>query len=184
MTLVKAHATEFSEEFGFFANGNVRFMDGTVIQASSRLHLSPVLKVLAHWMDKTAKVSCAVADTPLKKVVGLQSYQTLAPKEGLYFPYEDYMDVTFHQGSVPFGLDVIFLRDFHVAQLERNTIVGSTDRWRCERCDGVIEVNANFCEKHGIDEGDQVLISAVSEQDIKELEYQRVADLRAMELAI
>ena len=184
--LVKAHATDFVQEFGFLLDGKVRFMDGTTIKASKQLCLSPVQRVIIRWMERDARVSCAIADTVAAKAQGLQDYRYLESDEGMYFPYPDYMDVTFHQGSVPFGLDLIFLRssqpdpgsraESYVVQIEANTKVGSTDKWTCKACDGVIEVNANYCEAHGICAGDQILMSAVSDTDLQELAEQKRAD--------
>ncbi len=175
--LVKAHATDFVQEFGFLLDGNrVRFMDGTTVKASRQLCLSPVRRVIARWMEREARVCCTVADTPTAKIMGLQNYTKLAADEGMYFPYADYMNVSFHQGSVPFSLDILFLRDSSVARVQASTQVGSSDKWSCNDCDGVIEVNARYCAKHGIQEGDQILLSAVSDTDLAELEQQKIAD--------
>lgn len=185
--LVKAHATDFVQEFGFLLDGNrVRFMDGTVVRASRQLCLSPVRRVIARWMEREARVCCTVADTPSQRITGLQGHAGLAVDEGMYFPYQDYMNVTFHQGSVPFGLDIVFLRDSHVVRVQADTQVGSSDKWCCADCDGVIEVNARYCAQHGIQEDDRILLSAVSDTDLAEMEQQRVADatLGAYEEAI
>lgn len=175
--LVKAHGGDFAEEFGFLLEGSkIRFMDGSVAKTSSSMQLSPVQKVVVRWMNRDARIRCDIADTATKKIEGLQNYTKLGANEGLYFPYSDYMNVTFHQGDVSFGLDLMFLRDSEVIQLQENTRVGSTEKWSCEACDGVIEVNASFCSNHSIRIGDKVLISAVSDTDIVEKKREKFED--------
>jgi uncharacterized membrane protein (UPF0127 family) len=119
-------------------------------------------------VEKDVKVSCDLADTDEKKRVGLQSYPTLPRSKGLYFPYPGCSDVTFHQGSVAYPLDLIFLRDSNIIQLELGTRVGGSDLWSCSDCDGVIEVNSGFCKKHNVQVGDQLILMAFSQADIDE----------------
>jgi hypothetical protein len=93
----------------------------------------------------------------------------------MYFPYPGCSDVVFHQGSVPFSLDLIFLRDGKVAKLQVDTQVGSTDKWGCPDCDGVIEVSNGYCKTNGVNEGDEVVIWAYSQHDIDSYKKDRKA---------
>jgi len=170
--LVKSHSNEFLDEIGLISRDqhHIHFMDGNVIKNSIQLKLSPVVRVSARWMYKDVKLRCKIADTISKKRMGLQGCPSLAWDEGMYFPYSDYTDVTFHQGMVPYSLDIIFMRDFNIIGMEKKTKVGSSNKWECDSCDGVIEVNGGFCDIGEIQENDRVLINAVSERDVLELE--------------
>ncbi len=172
--LVKSHSNSYLEEFGLLSpNGKeVYFIDGEVAKVSS-LKLSSVVKIIATWMDKDIKVKCKIADTVSKKRIGLQGYSKLEENRGMYFPYSDYTDVTFHQGTVPFSLDILFLRDSEIINTVEKTKIGSCERWECYNCDGVIELNGGFCDRNGVSVDDQILISAVSNIDINELNLEK-----------
>lgn len=86
------------------------------------------------WHDKSASVRrvvhiagepiiCEVADTHVKQAQGLQGTPKLAQGEGMLFPYDKPKDVTFHMGSVPYPIDLIFVTK--TASLEQETV----DAW-------------------------------------------------------
>ncbi len=179
--LVKSHSNEFIDEVGIISRDAqyVHFMHGDTVNNSKGLKLSPVEKVSARWMYKEIRVKCKVADTISKKRLGLQGCNRLAEDEGMYFPYEDYTDVTFHQGMVPYSLDIIFLRDSQIIGIQEQTVVGSLEKWGCLGCDGVLEVNGGFCQLKGACENDEILINAVSKLDLIELEAERQYDCLA-----
>lgn len=174
--LVKSHCNEFLDEFGLVSQDRryIHFMDGSVVNNSNKLKLSPVIRANARWMYKDIKVKCKIADTVSKKRIGLQGCCKLESNEGMYFPYLDYTDVTFHQGSVPFSLDIIFLRDFKIIGMKERTKVGSYDKWECFNCDGVIEVNGGFCKANSVCDDDQILVNTISERDVVELEQEQI----------
>jgi uncharacterized membrane protein (UPF0127 family) len=145
----------------------VHMFESGIVPVTGKLRTEPVVQVRALWMDRNAKVTCDVADTDHKKRIGLQSYKSLAEDHGLYFPYPGCSDVKFHQGSVPFSLDLIFLRDGCVAGIKAHTVVGSKDLWGCNDCDGVIEVNSGYCDANEVTEGDRIIVCAYSASDIE-----------------
>jgi len=169
--LVKSHLKpEYSESFGVLSEdrGMFIFMDEDPVKVSKALigSLSPVVSMNILWLNKDLWVTCDVASSEEDRRVGLQSYKQLEDKHGLYFGYPGGADVTFHQGSVRFPLDVLFLREDEIVQIETNTRVGYDDHWSCKNCDGVIEVNAGFCNKYEVDLGDIVALFANSERDV------------------
>lgn len=175
--LVKSHCLDYAEDFGLLVDGQVHLYDsGPVSKTSKDLQLSPVVRLNALWMDRDLKVKCEIADTIDKKVLGLQGHTKLKNNCGMYFPYEPFSKVSFHQGMVPFSLDLIFICESQIIQTEKRTIVGSSDKWVCEECDGVIEVVGGWCDKNEIEVGDRVCLAAVSEQDLVELENQKAED--------
>jgi len=168
--LYKAHSTDdYFDDFGLIVSDTqIHFMENGVTRVSRKLKLSPVLKMGALWMDKDIRLICGVADTLEKKRIGLQHTPSLEDNEGLYFPYPGKANVTFHQGSVPYSLDIMFIADDSVIQMETHTVVGSSNKWQCNGCDGVIEVNSGFCESKNVEVGDRIAFFATSEQDIVE----------------
>lgn len=179
--LVKAHIKDYQDDYGWLhedigiQNGNtLNFLVRGSMQVTKRMakHLSKVSHVHWFWLDRDAHVKCNVAATREERVTGLQGYSKLGEYEGLYFPYPGGSDVSFHQGTVPFSLDIIFLKDGEVVNYVENTRVGSTDCWACKDCDGVIEVNAGFVEAHGIDRYDETAFIANSERDLNDFKHE------------
>lgn len=176
--LVKLQSRTYTDDFGMLVDGErpyIHMFESGIVRLGERMRPRQVVKVKARWMDKDVKVECKVAATDQEKRQGLQGYSSLEENEGLYFPYPGYCDVVFHQGSVGFPLDVIFLRDGEVLALEESTRVGGVDRWSCEGCDGVVEVNAGFASDKGVDVGDRVLLLAYSQQDLDAYHKDRLA---------
>ena len=175
--LVKIQSRSFIDDYGILVSGPhpyVHMFENGIVPITAKISTEPVVQVRALWMAHNAKVTCDVADTDHKKRIGLQSYSHLEDNHGMYFPYPGCSDVSFHQGSVPFSLDLIFLRDGTIAGVKRETVVGSKELWHCNDCDGVIEVNAGYCEENSVAEGDRLIILAYSQNDIDEYQNDRL----------
>jgi uncharacterized membrane protein (UPF0127 family) len=169
--LVKLHSREYEEDYGMLVDCErpyIQMFEHGAVRLSRRMRPVQVVRVIAMWMDEDIVVKCDVADTEELKRIGLQKYSSLEEYQGLYFPYPSPADVTFHQGTVSFPLDLLFLRDSEVVQIEQNTEVGGTEHWGCESVDGVIEVNGGFCDKHRINVGSRLALFASSAEDEQE----------------
>lgn len=178
--LVKLHCRDYEEDFGILLpssspgkQGSVHLFENGIVRLGKKMKFSQVVEVKALWLEKDARVRCAVADTDEKKKAGLQDYPKLDEDRGLYFPYPGLADVTFHQGSVSYPLDILFLRDGELIHLVRDTKVGGKEHWSCRGCDGVIETNAGFCDENLVDLGDRISLFACSTQDKTDLENEK-----------
>lgn len=181
--LVKSHTRDYHvdhgwlhEDAGVLLNEHIAFVTRGLVPLTQELEqsLSPVNHVHWLWLHRDARVKCKVAAAHEDKVVGLQSFTSLAADEGLYFPYPGGADVCFHQGSVSFPLDILFVRDDEVVHYVENTRVGGKAQWACKDVDGVIEVNAGFIDKHGVDTGDELTWFANSDRDIQDYKADRL----------
>lgn len=176
--LVKLPTRAFVDDFGLLVEGEnpyVYMYENGIVRLSASMKPIPVVKVKARWVHKDVKISCEIADTEEKKILGLQKHASLPEGMGMYFPYAGPTNVTFHQGAVPFSLDLMFLREGEIVKIEANTMVGGSDRWSCSECDGVIEAAAGFCASKEVGVSDKVALFAYSEEDIKAYEADRVA---------
>lgn len=178
--LVKLNTRSYVDDFGLLVQGSnsnpvIYMYESGPIDVDKKMEPQQVILVKASWVDRDARVSCEVADTDEKKIIGLQNHTALKKNQGLFFPYAGPTDVAFHQGSVSFPLDIMFLREGSILKIERDTKVGGADKWSCRDCDCVIEVSAGFCEEHGVDLEDRVTLFAYSEQDMREYEADRAA---------
>lgn len=166
--LYKSHSTDHLEDFGIKVGNRVElFENGTV--TFNYTDFSPVTHVNAYWMERPIKIKLEPAVTDEEKRVGLQKHSKLEKNCGMYFPYPGGSDVSFHQGTVQFPLDLIFLREGNVIGLKEDTEVGSKERWACTGCDGVIEVVGGYCKKGKIKIGDRVVLWSISKRDAIEV---------------
>jgi len=60
--------------------------------------------------------------------------------------------------------------------VEERTRVGSSDRWSCSHCDGVLELNGGWCEENEVCLGDKIALFALTQRDLDEMEAERKAD--------
>ena len=184
--LVKLQTREYEEDYGMFLEGeppHIQMFDHGMVRLTGRMNPVQVVRVNAVWMVDDLWIKCDVADTDMKKRIGLQAYRDLPFNQGLYFPYPGYSDVAFHQGAVPFPLDLLFLRDSEIVKIERDTKVGGKDRWSCSNVDGVIEVNAGFCEENEFDVGERIALFAFSKQDLRDWHTERASGSLVRQLA-
>jgi uncharacterized membrane protein (UPF0127 family) len=162
----------FHEDMGIDRGTHIDFMLWGRKEKTAQLaqSLSPVMALHLLWIHRGANVRCNTAVTLQEKIAGLQSYDYLAEDEGLFFPYPGGAKVCFHQGSVSYPLDIIFIRKGEIVDCATNTRVGSRTRWSCDDCDAVLEVNGGWMERHEAAVGDKLAWFANSERDIAEYE--------------
>jgi len=145
----------------------------------ARKHMNKWKKVILaaiYWVDKPISVACKVANTFEEKKTGLQNTPSLKVNEGMYFPYNPTADVTFHQGSVEYPLDILFIRNDEVVAIEPLTEPGSKDTWSCPCCDGVLEVSGGFCKGHGVSVGDSIAFFGLTKEDLDQLKTEKNQD--------
>lgn len=177
--LFKSHSLDYLEDFGLVSGKNIYLYEAGRKTITKKMALSPVVRTNVLWLDKDVKIRCHVASTVEDKVAGLNKYSSLEENEGLLFPYPGGETVTFHQGGVPYSLDVVFLKDNMIAHMVEKTDHTANEQWKCEDCDTVIEVNGGFCATNNVALGDRVMYSAVSETDIYEVDQENLSAMTA-----
>lgn len=158
------------------------FYDNDTLKEVASLDTSPVIRVNALWVSRDLKLRCGVADTIERKRQGLQG-KRIEANEGLFFPYAGPTDVTFHQGSVDYPLDIMFLRGNRIVEIEADTKVGGKERWACKECDCVIETNGGFCHENNVSLDDKLAYFAVSKQDEIDLQQEKELSMSLLALA-
>lgn len=127
-------------------------------QQQDNLSKPPVHTVLDFLGDDggvIVSIVAEIADTPEKRVKGLMFRKSMAPKSGMLFIYPSADDLTFWMRNTFISLDIIFVsQDFKVLNIAPHTRILSDTRYHSNgQAKYVIEVNAGFCEQHGISEG-------------------------------
>lgn len=114
---------------------------------------------------KGEKFSVEVADTPMKKLVGLAGRKSLGKNEGMAFPFNNGTTPVFWMKGMLISIDIIWLRDNKVIgfeenlQPEGNKIDSDLKVYRPEEpIDSVLEVVAGTVSRLGIQAGDRVSV--------------------------
>ena len=138
----------------------IQSTENNVLTASTP---EPIKKYSLSISDKNILVE--LADTPEKKALGLGERDSLPKEEGMLFIYEQKTPSVFWMKGMRFPLDIIWIADGKVAQIDANVPhePGVSD-YNLKRyisnqpVDSVLEVNAGFAEEHNIQIGDTVTL--------------------------
>ena len=103
-------------------------------------------------------ISIEIADTVNERKTGLMGRKGMSETRGVLFVHDRIDDRVFWMRNTWLSLDILFVSEtMNVINIERNTTPLSDELYRSERpARYVIEVNAGFCERHGIKKGTRV----------------------------
>ena len=111
-----------------------------------------------------ATINIEIAETPQRRETGLMGRPTLGENNGMLFIFQEEQPLSFWMMNTLISLDMIFVD----AQKEIVTIHSKTTPFSSESYPSakagmyVVEVNAGFCEQHGIREGDKIVFQRSS----------------------
>lgn len=114
------------------------------------------------FMDENGQditsVAVEIAETEEARTQGLMGRERMAESQGMLFIFPDEQFRSFWMANTPLPLDILFVNQAdQIVTIQRNTVpyseesIPSTAPARY-----VIEVNAGFCDRHGIREGNSV----------------------------
>lgn len=100
-------------------------------------------------------IRVAVADTESKRSLGLMDVRTLGSDEGMIFLFERNEPLSFWMANTPLPLDMIFVDEhWRIVRIHTDTQPYSTQSYTSgQPARYVVEVNAGFCRRHDIREG-------------------------------
>jgi len=125
------------------------------------------LAIVTFSPDKSSSViiTCEVASSPEKRLIGLMFREELPVDEGMLFLYESPRNVSYWMKNVLIPLDIIFLDEnctiiyFEKAEIEANVSDDKLKRYHSTSpAKWVVEINQNLCYSYGIEKGMEVLI--------------------------
>lgn len=115
----------------------------------------------------THRVSATVAAAPATQNKGLGGSQPLTDKQGLLFVYPEAQIPTYYMKDVSFPIDIIWINGDTVTDVTQNVApepgVAEDQLKRYSPpgpVDKVLEVNAGFASRYGIQPGDPIRISS------------------------
>ncbi|MBM4221466.1 MAG: DUF192 domain-containing protein [Gammaproteobacteria bacterium] len=105
-------------------------------------------------------ISIYIAASPQQRSQGLMFIESMAEFEGMYFGYEEPVGIAMWMKNTPLALDMLFIRkDRRIASIARNTTPLSTERIESqEAVTGVLELNAGFARRWGVEVGTRVYL--------------------------
>lgn len=109
---------------------------------------------------------CEIADSERTQTVGLQKYASMPEGYGMAFLFEQPKTATFHMGTVPFPIDIMFVGpDSRISRIVKYAEPGTREKWGMPRVSMVLEANAGFCDENGVEVGDEVKSMGKSAQE-------------------
>ncbi|MDT8324685.1 MAG: DUF192 domain-containing protein [Bacteroidota bacterium] len=108
--------------------------------------------------DTLAAVTVEIAESEQARTQGLMGRKNMAEGQGMLFifPTEEYR--SFWMANTPLPLDIIFVNSAgSIVTIQRNTVPYSEESIPSTApATYVVEVNAGFCDRHGVREGNLV----------------------------
>jgi hypothetical protein len=106
------------------------------------------------------RIDIEIPDTPEEKRRGLMYRKTMAETEGMFFVNEIHKFRFFWMKNTYIPLDMIFVdKKMQIIKIEKKTAPLSENLITVPKeAQYIIEVNAGFCDRHGIRTGDSIRV--------------------------
>jgi hypothetical protein len=104
------------------------------------------------------KIDVEIAETDEKRRLGLMFREKMDELQGMLFIFQDDEEQGFYMKNTILPLDIIFCNSKkQIVKIHKNTIPYSEKTLPSGKPSlYVVEVNAGFCDRHGIKEGDYI----------------------------
>lgn len=106
------------------------------------------------------KIEIEIADTSEKKYLGLSNRDYLCSDCGMIFVFHDKDEREFVMREMEFNLDIIWISDGRIVKIDKD-LPAEGEKYEkiyssVTKVDMVLELNAGYCDGHGIKVGDIV----------------------------
>ena len=106
------------------------------------------------------KLQIEIADSAELRYQGLSNRQTLPENQAMLFVFENYSQPNFVMREMNFPLDIIWIKDQTVMQIDKNTQPLKSGELRYYSSAGpvnyVLEVNGGWADENGVKAGNKV----------------------------
>ncbi|OGF22159.1 hypothetical protein A2Y83_00970 [Candidatus Falkowbacteria bacterium RBG_13_39_14] len=106
------------------------------------------------------EIEIEVADTPAKRYLGLSNRDYLCSECGMLFIFADKEAREFVMREMEFNLDIIWISDGRIVKIDKDLPAEGEKYEKIyssgTKVDMVLELNAGYCDGHGIKVGDIV----------------------------
>ena len=108
--------------------------------------------------SRVTTIDVEIADNDRTRTQGLMGRTILHENRGMLFLFDDNEPRSFWMANTPLPLDILFVdAEFRIVRIHRNTRPFSEESLESgAAARNVVEVNAGFCDRHGISEGDRI----------------------------
>lgn len=127
----------------------------------SSLHFLFQKPLLSKIAFQNVELSVEIARTPEELELGLGNRDSLCPKCGMLFVFDDDNRRAFWMKGMKFPIDIIWMRAGEVVFVEQNVDFSDQNKiyYPTEKADSVLEVNAGTCETYDIRKGNEGRVS-------------------------
>ncbi|MEA2088959.1 MAG: DUF192 domain-containing protein [Patescibacteria group bacterium] len=113
-------------------------------------------------------INVEIVDTDKSRTQGLSDRKDLCDDCGMLFIFENKLVRSFWMNKMNFQLDMIWIDNGIIKNITENAEMptnGNIPTYNSEKkVDWVLEVNAGFCEKYGIKQGDKVELLTITKK--------------------
>ena len=108
--------------------------------------------------EKITQIDIEIADTPAERTQGLMNRHSLPQNGGMLFIFDSAQLLSFWMKDTFISLDMVFVNDLkEIVSIAKHTTPLSEALISSQKpAMYVVEVNAGFCDTHGIKEGDRI----------------------------
>lgn len=121
------------------------------------------LAFLSEEGDTISTIEIEIAEDHESRMRGMMYRTAMKENRGMFFvfPYEG--PQSFWMKNTPLALDMLFInKRFEIVKIHENTAPYSTQSYPSDRpATYVLEVNAGYCGKYGIEQGDKVAVQRI-----------------------
>lgn len=114
--------------------------------------------VVAADGEEIGRVEAAIADTALKRYVGLSNTESLPETHGMLFVHDDYQERTYVMREMSFGIDIVFIdSDGTITEIHHAPAPGPDEDGSQQRYSGagqyVLEVSYEWTDERNVSVG-------------------------------
>ncbi len=113
----------------------------------------------SHVFINDQKIKVDIADESSEYIKGLSGREVLDKNRGMLFIFSDYSQHSFWMKDMLFPIDIIWIKDNKIVKIDKNIPIPNKKLEAYlspEEVNYVLEVNAGYCDKYGIEVGDSV----------------------------
>jgi len=109
---------------------------------------------------KNIQVRAEIAVNLKEKIQGLAGRESLENNQGMLFLYQEPGRYSFWMEGMTFPLDIIYIYNNEIIEIFKNVPLKTNDEiteiFPAQIADKILEVNAGWCEAHGVQVGDKI----------------------------
>lgn len=144
--------------YGYLNERNKEFVSGSKNTPKPIVLASGSVTFFDAQKNKSVQIFVDIAENEYQQSKGLMFQESFPDNQGMLFTYETEMQRFFWMKNTPVPLDIIYINGaLKVVKIHKNTQPYSESIYASEEvAQFVVEVNAGFCDRYGIELGHSI----------------------------